>query len=236
VTVGRKRSRQGFGPDDVVEAAMAVLDEVGLEGFTMRAVADQLGTYPATLYWHVGGRGDLLSAIVDRVLSDMSVPDAETMHWTDWLRAMAREYRRVLHAHPNVGGIVSTELVVGQTALVLTETVLQVLQSAGFQGTQLAAAHNVIVGSVVGWVSVELSSRPADLDEEWTDRFAASLRELPATQFPAITGNLDAVNGRVIGLRYRGGAEDPLDNAFEMALDTWVGGLALQLQRTRPGD
>ena len=47
--------------DEVVRVALDLLDEVGPSGFTMRAVATRLDTYPAPVYWHVGNRNRLLA-------------------------------------------------------------------------------------------------------------------------------------------------------------------------------
>jgi len=63
-------------PGDVVAAGVELVDEAGLAGFTTRALADRLGTYPATLYWHVGNRSQVLAAIVEHVLGEMIVRDA----------------------------------------------------------------------------------------------------------------------------------------------------------------
>ena len=103
-------------------------------GFSMRVLADYLDTYPATLYWHVGGRGALISAVVDRVLAEIVVPDLRTMAWDEWLRELAVEYRRALHRHPNVGQLVASELSAGAVAARLVELILEALESAGFRG------------------------------------------------------------------------------------------------------
>jgi TetR/AcrR family tetracycline transcriptional repressor len=222
--------RQRFGPEVVVDAGLAVLDAAGVPGFTMRAVADRLGTYPATVYWHVGGRSQLLTAIVDRVLAEMVPPGPQVLDWRDWLREVAREYRRVLHAHPNTGQFVASVLTTGVTAPELMEGILNVLARAGFRGPRLASAYNVLVGSVVGWVSVELSAPPSDVEPGWQEGFEASLRDLSPEQFPTLAANRDHVVGNVIGLRWTGGSQVPLDAAFEMALDVWIAGLSVQAE------
>ena len=221
----QRRKPTGLGPDAVIDAALEVLDQVGVSGFSMRVVADYLDTYPATLYWHVGGRGALMSAVIDRVLAEIVVPDLDAMAWDEWLRELAIEYRRALHRHPNVGQLVALELSAGAAATQLVELILEALESAGFHGPRLAAAHNFYVGSVTGWVSVELSSPPADAGIDWEETFEASVSALDATRFPALLRNFDNVAGKVIGLRWHSGAEFPLDDAFQAALGAWITGL-----------
>jgi AcrR family transcriptional regulator len=216
---------ESLTPATVVEAGLELLDEVGLTAFSMRAVADRLGTYPATLYWHVGNRAALLAAILDRVLSEMDVPDPHAESWTTWLRKLAREYRRVIHRHPHAGTLVSSELQRGSVATQLVELILGVLAGAGFRGRRLAAAYNVLVGSVTGWVAIELSRPPADGGATWAPEFEEEVARLDPATFPTIAAYRSSVSGKVIGLRWSGGAEVPLDHSFATALDVWINGL-----------
>jgi TetR/AcrR family transcriptional regulator, tetracycline repressor protein len=107
----RHRRVRPLTADDVVGAGVWLLDEGGLASFRMRSVAERLGTYPATVYWHVGNRAQLLARIVDKVLQEIVVPDAG-LAWQEWLALLAREYRRVMHRHPQVAGLVAAQLLV----------------------------------------------------------------------------------------------------------------------------
>src|SRR5260370_41712619 len=71
-TRNRRRGRpttaaSPFSRAIVVDAALALIDEAGLEALTMRALSERLGTFPATVYWHVGNRDELLLHVTDRV-------------------------------------------------------------------------------------------------------------------------------------------------------------------------
>ena len=177
---GRKVPPRPLSGDDVIDAALALLDDVGQSGFTMRALAARLATYPTTLYWHVGNRNRVLARAVDRALEEVEVPDPASMTWSDWLARVARAYRHVLHRHPNLAALVGSQLIVSPPAARLVEQILFVLQRAGFEGAALANAYNTYVGSLVGWVSVELSADPGEAGEGWQEEFAATVRDLPA--------------------------------------------------------
>lgn len=224
-----RRNADALSPAAVIEAGLEVLDKVGLAAFSMRAVADRLETYPATLYWHVGNRSTLLAAILDRVLSEMVVPNPLVQPWTTWLRTLAREYRRSLHRHPNAAALVATELQRGSLSTQIVEMILGVLAGAGFRDRRLTSAYNVYVGSVTGWVAIELSRPPADSGDAWPKAFKTEVAELDPVAFPMITANRSSVAGKVIGLRWTGGAEAPLEASFATALDVWIEGLAAQL-------
>jgi AcrR family transcriptional regulator len=57
------RRRDPLNRKAIVDAAIRILDVDGLDGFTMRRVAEALGTGPASLYWHVGSKDGLLDLV-----------------------------------------------------------------------------------------------------------------------------------------------------------------------------
>lgn len=228
-----RRARPPLTRSQVVAAAVGLLDDAGLEGFTMRALAGRLGTYPATIYWHAGTRSELLALVSDDVLSRVDRPDPGTTPWRLWLASVARSYRQVLHAHPAMATYFASRIVVSPPSLPLIEAILAVLQSAGFGGERLAHAYNTYVGSLVGWVSVELSQEP--VDEDWQQGFADTVRGLSdSTDFPTIAAHHAALADSVFTLRWHAGREQPLDDSFEVALDAWLTGLDALRTPQRP--
>ena len=225
-----RRGARPLTPGQIVTCGLELVDDVGLSGFTTRALAERLGTYPATLYWHVGNRSQLLAAIVDRALGEVAVDPPGSVDWQEWLRRGARSYRAVLHRHPNLAPVVVSQLVVSAPATRLVETVLSVLDRAGFRGQGLAHAFNTYVGSLVGWVSAELSAPPREAGNSWQDAFASAVAALSPGEFPVIAANRDQLADAVFSLRWHGGAERPLDASFEWAVQAWISGLARQLE------
>ena len=59
--------------DAIVTSALGLLDETGVGGFTIRALADRLDVSAPTIYWHVGSKAKLMELIVDRVVADLAV-------------------------------------------------------------------------------------------------------------------------------------------------------------------
>ena len=70
----------------VLEAAVALADEAGLEEFGMRRLAQELGVVPMALYKHVANKEELLNGMVDIVFAELEAPSAEL----DWRSAMRR--------------------------------------------------------------------------------------------------------------------------------------------------
>lgn len=87
--------------DQVIEAALALLDEVGLEAITTRKLAQKLGVESATLYWHFKNKASLLEEMASAVLAKhQSLPVPEDIaEWANWLADNARSFRRALLAH-----------------------------------------------------------------------------------------------------------------------------------------
>jgi TetR/AcrR family tetracycline transcriptional repressor len=219
-----RRSHAPLTRSQVVAAAIGLLDHAGLDGFTMRALAARLGTYPTTIYWHAGTRSEVLALVSDDVLALVDAPDPGTTTWRVWLASVARSYRQVLHVHPAMATYFASRIVVSPPSLPLIEKILSVLQSAGFQGERLAHAYNTYVGSLVGWVSVELAQGP--VGEDWQQGFAATVQGLSgSTEFPAIAAHHAALADSVFTLRWHAGRERPMDDSFEFALHAWLAGL-----------
>ena len=218
-------------PDAVLGAALALLDEVGVAGFTMRALAGRLDTYPATLYWHVGNRNEILARVLQLVMDEMAVPAVEALSWDEWLATTAREYRRALHRHPNAAVLAMYPLL---TSRGFAESLLSVLARGGFHGPALTHAFNAFTGSVCGWVAVELSAGAGEPDQTWQAEFETRVRALPAEHYPTIVANLDHLADEAFTLRWHGGHERPLDDSFEFALAVWLAGLhAFRRKRRR---
>ncbi len=226
----RSRAAAPLSADVVVAAALDLIDQVGVTGFTMRAVADRLGTYPASLYWHVGNRNEILGQVLQLVMSEMDVPEPASMRWDVWLALAAHEYRRALHAHPNTAVLALYPLL---TAPTFVEAMLTTLHGGGFRGPALADAFNAFTGSVAGWVAVELSAGGGEPDQRWRAEFEARVRGLPPSEFPTIASNLPDLADEVFTLRWHGGNEKPLDRSFEAALEVWLTGLRSLLRSSR---
>jgi AcrR family transcriptional regulator len=84
----------------IAEAALAVADERGAAGFTMRAVADALGVSPMALYHHVDDKAALAALVVDAALNEHELPAPAGEDWRDGLYEMALWTRRMWRAHP----------------------------------------------------------------------------------------------------------------------------------------
>ena len=141
--------------DEIVAAALALLDEAGLDGLTLRRLADRLGIRAPTLYWHVRDKRELLdlvaSAIMDQALAGWREP-RPGQAWWDWLAGRARVMRSALLAHRDSAMILAGNRPTGQ-ALPGIERQLQALTGAGFSPPDamltLQALNAYVIGEVL---------------------------------------------------------------------------------------
>ena len=82
----------------MLQAAVALADEAGLEGFSMRGLAQELGVVPMALYKHVANKDELLDGMVDIVFSEIELPPAD-VDWRSAMRRRAISTREALQRH-----------------------------------------------------------------------------------------------------------------------------------------
>src|ERR1700744_2099374 len=91
-------TRKPLSRTRVLQAAVALADEAGLQGFSMRGLAQELGVVPMALYKHVANKEELLDGMVDIVFSEMQAPSPGE-DWRSGLRRRALSAREALKRH-----------------------------------------------------------------------------------------------------------------------------------------
>lgn len=231
----RKGSREKTGKrsaltrGDVIVATIALIDEAGIDGFTMRALADRLDVYPTALYWHAGSKSELLAAASSRVLDEVLLPDEHRMAWGEWINEVGHRCRAALHRHPEIAMIAGSQMVVTATAMPMVERLLGVLERAGFRETDLLDAYNTVIGYILGWTTLELSAEPAGVTEAWREEFSGRMRDLDPNAYPVVARNRETVENNAFMVRYESGRTRPMDRSFAAGLDAVLRGLAAQL-------
>ena len=100
---GRPSQGKGVARDDILGAALTLLDEGGGQGLTMRALATRLGVTPMSLYHHVGDQAGLLRALSDRVYAEvLDGADALAADHRAQIRALLTRYHQAVGRHPQL--------------------------------------------------------------------------------------------------------------------------------------
>lgn len=122
----------------------------------MRAVADDLGVAPMSLYHHVANKDDLLQEIADAAMADYpSLPPG--LSWDEALRWLFRECRAVLLRHPSFGQVYADRPISGPNIYRFTDAVFSVLLEAGFEPEAAVNAFHALSTSTVGSTLFEIS-------------------------------------------------------------------------------
>jgi AcrR family transcriptional regulator len=155
-----RRARNSLTIPDILDAAEAVASN-GMDAFTIRAVADRLGSSPMGLYRYVAGKEELVEALLDRVLGRMPVVP-ETVDALADLESFALTHRDLLIAHAwAVPGLIAHPLP-GPNALPIGEQALRLLHRLGVEGDRAVAMFSGIIALNYGWVSFALARRAAE--------------------------------------------------------------------------
>jgi TetR/AcrR family transcriptional regulator, tetracycline repressor protein len=91
----------------IAEAALALLDEQGVSGLTMRALAQRLGVQAPSLYNHVAGKAELQQLVTDTVWSSVLASIREGDGWRALLEQLATGIRAELRRHPGAAQVVA---------------------------------------------------------------------------------------------------------------------------------
>jgi TetR/AcrR family tetracycline transcriptional repressor len=121
----------------IVEKALSVMDAEGPDAVTIRRIAQEFGVTPMALYWHVANKDELLAAMGDALLADVTPPPA-TGSWHAQLRGVVEALIAGLARHPAAAELVFPRILVAEPGLRLTEFTLALLEDAGFTRQQAA--------------------------------------------------------------------------------------------------
>jgi AcrR family transcriptional regulator len=206
----------------ITDAAIKVLDSEGLEGLSMRRVADALHTGPASLYWHVGNKDGLLDLVFDQLIGEMRVPAPEGGRWKEQLKQVALDQRATILRHRDLVAISMGRIPMGPHALRYTENVVAILRAGGVPDDLAVSGYLLLFALVNGFTMDEMAEPVTGSDDSSDDSreslspsaVSGYLASLPAAQFPNITAVAPYF------------AQWDNDVQFGMLVDLYVDGLA----------
>jgi AcrR family transcriptional regulator len=219
----RRRGREPITRDAIVETALRLLDKDGLDELSMRRLADELDTGPASLYWHVGSKDGLLELIFDHVIGEVEMPEPEPERWQEQLKEVARAGRAMILRHRDIVRISIGRIPMGPNALRVSEGIFAILRAGGVPDELAVTGHHLLFALVNGFTldeTTDLAEIESPMDEQLANAARDYVAALPVAQFP----NLVAV------AKHFGQSDN--DQSFDLLIDLFVDGLA---QRVRAG-
>jgi TetR/AcrR family tetracycline transcriptional repressor len=232
-TLDVRSEPSGLNADQIVAAALQIIDESTLDAFSMRGVARRLGVFPTALYWHhPGGRNALLAEVAATAFKDVTPNSNPADDWAAWIRELFDRYRTSLHRHPNIAPLLGAQLVSNAGVdPALVENVLTALQAAGFIDQRLVDAYNAVIAAMIGFVTIELSPMPSDDPEGWATTFKQKIDSLSPLQYPLLTKNMSRLANKAFIVRWSSGTVEPLDTGFSLYVEALIAGLRVLAAR-----
>jgi AcrR family transcriptional regulator len=214
----------------IIEVALALISEKGLDGFSLRDVARSLNVYPTAIYWHIKNKNALLAEVSTLTMSRV-LPPRGRASWQDWLRKLFRQYRRTMRQHPNLAQLVGARLLSNSDRITeLVEAILDALVDAGCPPGHMVPMYNTVVASMCGFVTLELAPMPSEETGAWRAELEQRVHQISALRYPTLARHLPALANNSFILRWDDGYRRPMDAGFECYLDVFISGLEAKIQ------
>ena len=144
----------------MIEAALALADEGGVEALSMRKLADALGVKAMSLYNHVANKDDVLDGIVDAAMDEIAVPPAGA-EWKVAVREIAISAHETMLRHPWVVDL-GLRQNPGRGLMRYGDSLLGCFRNGGFSKELTYHAYHVVEGYILGYTTQVLNVRAVD--------------------------------------------------------------------------
>jgi len=220
--------------EQIVRAAMELLDAEGPAGLSMRRLGTKLGSGATSLYWHVANKDELLELAVDEVLGEVYVPEPGDASWRVAASICANGMRSALLRHPWVIGLLGLHPTLGPNAMRLGERLVALFTAAGFRGITLSHATAVLNSHAIGAATSEAAITSALKRTGRTFEQVAQDVEPYLERLAPDNPNYEKWRKETGPMR-----QDPvrmLEEAYAFGLDRVLDGLELWLERNPAAD
>jgi len=134
----------------VLEAAIGLADEAGIESLTMRRLAQELGVEAMTLYYYASNKGDILNGMVDIVVAEIELPTPDT-DWKSAIRRTAISAHEVLQRHTWAASLMLSSRGISEARLRYMDALLGSLRQGGFSAEMTDHAYHVLESHIIGF-------------------------------------------------------------------------------------
>jgi AcrR family transcriptional regulator len=204
----------------IITVALKLVDEVGVQAFSLRMLADALESGTATLYRHFASKDELMAYVVDRVLGEVHVTSQDDVAtWQDAIAASAEAFYQTLRQHPNILPPLMAQVPVGPNGLANRERAVHVLLLHGFPVDLAARAFTAVGHYVVGFAIQQHG--PGSVDPQSSRHLRDFYQHLDPTRYPATTSAAEALT------------TVPVEEEFRFGLSLVINGLE-QTRASRP--
>jgi len=166
----------------VLQTAIRLADQGGLESLSMRKLGQELGVEAMALYYHVANKDEVLDGIVDLVFSEIDLPSIDA-DWKTAMRQRALSLRDVLARHRWAIGMMESRRNPGPANLRHHDAVIGNLRAAGFDMAMVAHAYSLLDGYIYGFALTKMNL-PFDRGDDVAERAQVMLEPFPVDEYP----------------------------------------------------
>ncbi len=209
----------------VVEQALALGDAEGLDGLTIRRLAQELGVTPMALYWHFRNKEELLDGLADRIWGEIDTGVDADAQWPRQLRGLLESLVRVLRSHPCAAQLLVSGEKRSEAALKVAEVTLEVLQRGGFDPVHASEVARGGLWTGLMLVMSEPGYDPGLTEEERAEtqrRNRVRLAVLPPDRYPCLVAAAGPMTA----------CDDP-DFHYRFGIDLFIAGVEAMAGRQK---
>ncbi|HBR88545.1 MAG TPA: TetR family transcriptional regulator [Microbacterium sp.] len=179
------RSRASLDRDRIIDGAVELADEIGLDPLTIRRLAEHLGARPMSLYHYVSNKDDIVDGMVGRVFDEVERPDPEAP-WKEAVASRARSLRAALRRHPWAIPIMESRRTPGLDILEHHEAMLATWLRTGFPLQIVAHGLAVVDAFVYGFALQEAALPLGDAGGDLTEAGDQIIAPLSPEAYPSL--------------------------------------------------
>lgn len=210
----RERERTRLDREKVLEAAVGLADEIGLESLTIRKLAERLGVGAMTIYHYVSSKEEIVDGMVEIVFAEMEKPPSG-LDWKTAIRRRCISARAVLNRHPWAAPVLESRPAPGPANLSHHDAVIGCLRDGGLS-LQLTAHAYAILDSFIYGFAFEEATLPASGGEGFAEIAEEIAAHFPTDAYPHLA---ELTFDHVLQPGYDFG------DSFEYGLDLIIDGL-----------
>lgn len=192
--------------EQIVVAALALLDEEGTDALSTRKLGARVGIQAMSLYHHFPDRGAILDAAVDRMLAEMTLPNVGKIGWRRGLKQLALSYREIGHRHVLAVPLLAQRCPSSPNMTAFLDTLLGLLLKSGLSQSAAEAwlfiQRDYVIGSLMADHALHVLTMEAADAKTDSARFAMSAETRDGIFLKGFNAMLDAIETEVLAHGY----------------------------------